>query len=100
MARLIQEEPATDADPAAADAPQADIAGQPDQPETSVSYWKWVGMGRAKSGRGKPRDGARSPRSRGRQNRSQGRDRKAAPVLATGSGAFAELAALKESMKK
>lgn len=67
-------------------------------PETPSIHWRWKGMGKARSGKqqksnNKKPHGKRSPKS-GFQ------PRKSEPVLATAGGAFAELAALKEAMKK
>ena len=62
---------------------------------TAVQYWRWKGMARKNNrdhgkNRGKPQKHAKGAPAK----------RKAEPVLATAGGAFAELAALRDSMKK
>ncbi|MEP2990176.1 MAG: helicase-related protein [Parasphingorhabdus sp.] len=64
-------------------------------------YWRWKGMGKAKGGnRNKPRAKNPSKHSKAGASGQKPSRKKAEPVLATGGGAFDELAALKESMKK
>jgi len=64
--------------------------------EPPAIHWIWKGMGKnqARGKRGHNRKKA------DQKNLTAAKSRKPEPVLATGSGAFAELAALKESMKK
>ncbi|AMO70732.1 helicase-related protein [Sphingorhabdus sp. M41] len=66
-----------------------------EEPAAAEQYWRWKGMARKKN---------QSPfKSREKhQKKAKGAPvkRKAEPVLATASGAFAELAALRDSMKK
>ncbi len=66
-----------------------------------VQYWQWQGMGRKRRG-GHGNQGRKSNRKGPRKGKgkAQAPARKSEPVLATAGGAFAELAALKESMKK
>ncbi|MEP3224939.1 MAG: helicase-related protein [Parasphingorhabdus sp.] len=60
-------------------------------------YWRWKGMGKARAG--KPQK--HHNRKAGKRSKKTGSPpRKPAPVLATAGGAFAELAALKDAMKK
>ncbi len=68
------------------------------QPETPLTYWRWKGMGKARSG--KSHKNHNSKPSGKRPKKSGSAPRKTEPVLATAGGAFAELAALKEAMKK
>ena len=74
----------------------ADSKAAAKEPEVVVQYWRWKGMARKKNqnhsnARRKPNKPAKS---------APGKKRKAEPVLATAGGAFAELAALRDSMKK
>ncbi len=65
--------------------------------ESSLQYWRWKGMGKTnvKNRRQHSGKGTRSDKGKGKT-----KPRKTEPVLATAGGAFAELAALKENMKK
>ena len=73
--------------------------------EAPATYWRWKGMGKTNVRKPQNFRGKRSANGKG-----QGRDkpdgkkpnepRKPEPVLATATGAFAGLAALKEAMKK
>ena len=84
--------PGADGGPGEASADKDPISQEPD---TAVQYWRWKGMAR-KSNRdhGKPRG---KPQ---KQGKTAPHKRKVEPVLATASGAFAGLAALRDSMKK
>jgi ATP-dependent RNA helicase SUPV3L1/SUV3 len=80
-----------------AGAEKASAEATPDgkEPEAAVQYWRWKGMARKKNqSQFKPREK--------HQKKGKGAPvkRKAEPVLATAGGAFAELAALRDSMKK
>tara|TARA_R110001606_G_scaffold120490_2_gene252218 strand:- start:1036 stop:3816 length:2781 start_codon:yes stop_codon:yes gene_type:complete len=80
-----------------AGAEKAPAEATPDahEPEAAVQYWRWKGMARKKNqSQFKPREK--------HQKKGKGAPvkRKAEPVLATAGGAFAELAALRDSMKK
>ena len=80
-----------------AEAEKAPAEATPDaeEPDAAVQYWRWKGMARKKNQRQfKPREK--------HQKKGKGAPvkRKAEPVLATAGGAFAELAALRDSMKK
>ncbi|GAA0485523.1 helicase-related protein [Parasphingorhabdus litoris] len=68
------------------------------QAEAPVKYWRWKGMGKARSGK-PPKVGGKKSHGK-RPKKSGSAQRKSEPVLATAGGAFAELAALKEAMKK
>lgn len=96
-----KEETVTNVVPATAENSETETT----EPQTSVPkaetpsiYWRWKGMGRPK------RDSQH--KSTGKKTggnpklRQKPAARKPEPVLATAGGAFAELAALKESMKK
>ncbi|MGB5483824.1 helicase-related protein [Parasphingorhabdus sp.] len=96
--------PASDAAPApqadsvvAAETDEAPAGGTPvsEEPVTTVQYWRWKGMARKNNRdhgkfRGKPQKHGKGAPAK----------RKVEPVLATAGGAFAELAALRDSMKK
>ncbi len=99
------EEPATsDATPASGaalimaeepeEAPAADTSVS-EEPAAAVQYWRWKGMARKKS-----RDHSKSREKPRKQAKDAPGKRKAEPVPATAGGAFAELAALRDSMKK
>ncbi len=98
-----QAEQAEQTEPAP-DAPKTEIAEEV-TPEAApaLQYWRWKGMGKAN---GKNRRSYSGKKSRGDGPNKNGpgkgkpKDRKPEPVLAKAGGAFAELAALKESMKK
>lgn len=64
-------------------------------------YWRWKGMGKAK-GENRNKSHGKSPRKKSKPGSGDQKPsrKKTEPVLATGGGAFDELAALKESMKK
>lgn len=82
------------ADAGAEKAP-AEATPDANEPEAAVQYWRWKGMARKKNqSQFKPREK--------HQKKGKGAPvkRKAEPVLATAGGAFAELAALRDSMKK
>ncbi|MEH6757993.1 MAG: helicase-related protein [Parasphingorhabdus sp.] len=67
-------------------------------PEVNSIYWRWKGMGKTRSE--KPNKNYNKKPNAKRPNKTNSVPRKAEPVLATAGGAFAELAALKEAMKK
>ncbi len=76
------------------EAPAQDKA-EAETPDAAVQYWRWKGMARKKN--------HHQSKSRGRpakQAKNTPGKRKPEPVLATATGAFAELAALRDSMKK
>jgi len=77
------------------DAAAADDVADSEEPAAVVQYWRWKGMARKKQG------GQFKSREK-HQKRPKGAPvkRKVEPVLATAGGAFAELAALRDSMKK
>jgi ATP-dependent RNA helicase SUPV3L1/SUV3 len=87
-------------------APVEDVSAEATTAEAPASeapaiYWRWKGMAKARSG--KPQDHNAKPRGKKPGKKSgkiDSRPRKPEPVLATAGGAFAELAALKETMKK
>ena len=87
-------------------APVEDVSAEATTAEAPASeapaiYWRWKGMAKARSG--KPQDHNAKPRGKKPGKKSgkiDSRARKPEPVLATAGGAFAELAALKETMKK
>ncbi|WP_108811230.1 helicase-related protein [Sphingorhabdus sp. Alg231-15] len=95
-------EPEMSGEPSSDDAPStSDPSETTDQlavPETPSVYWRWKGMGKARSGKPNKNHG-KKPRGK-RPGKPASGSRKAEPVLATAGGAFAELAALKEAMKK
>jgi ATP-dependent RNA helicase SUPV3L1/SUV3 len=65
------------------------------EPVEAVQYWRWKGMARKKNqGQSKSRE------KHQKQAKGAPVKRKVEPVLATAGGAFAELAALRDSMKK
>lgn len=95
------EEVAPELAPAAVADPKAESdeskTSEPDA-ETPATYWRWKGMGRPKRDHQHKNSGKKAGgKPKARQNPAV---RKPEPVLATAGGAFAELAALKESMKK
>lgn len=64
-------------------------------------FWRWQGMGKAQHRKSGQKKGNRPERKGGRSEKSRKQPaRKPEPVLAKAGGAFAELAALKDSMKK
>lgn len=69
-----------------------------DQAEKLATYWRWRGMSRVKSGKSHKNHAKKSQGKR--PHKSGSGQRKTEPVLATAGGAFAELAALKEVLKK
>jgi len=94
----MSEESAPPDDAAAVAEPVADAAEQvvnAEAPVAPVQYWRWKGMARKKPG------GQFKSREK-HQKRPKGAPakRKVEPILATAGGAFAELAALRDSMKK
>ncbi|ATW02765.1 helicase-related protein [Sphingorhabdus sp. YGSMI21] len=73
----------------------SDAESDPAEPAPAVQYWRWKGMARKKNqSYFKPRE------KHQKKNKGAPAKRKAEPVLATAGGAFAELAALRDSMKK
>lgn len=73
----------------------ADSSPVAEEPAATIQYWRWKGMARKNNrdqgkARGKPQKHAKGAPAK----------RKVEPVLATAGGAFAELAALRDSMKK
>jgi ATP-dependent RNA helicase SUPV3L1/SUV3 len=87
------------AQPAEDKATEDKAADDSSQPETPKKYWRWKGMGKARSTNHRKHQGKKSAH-RKKSNKSGSHSRKAEPVLASAGGAFAELAALKEAMKK
>jgi ATP-dependent RNA helicase SUPV3L1/SUV3 len=63
-------------------------------------HWQWKGMGKRQAKRASGQHKKSSGKQSHGKGQSQGGAKKPEPVLATASGAFAELAALRESMKK
>jgi len=87
----------------AAEAPQpTDSENQPIAEEPKpIQYWCWKGMGKPRGGK-RNRPQGKKPR-KNRKMAAGGQKtggKKPEPVLAKGGGAFDDLAALKESMKK
>ena len=80
---------------AEADAGPVDPAAAPEAPAAADQYWRWKGMARTQK-----RNQFKSGDSRAKKPRNAPVKRKPEPVLATAGGAFAELAALRDSMKK
>jgi len=70
-------------------------APEPQEPAAVVQYWRWKGMARKKN-----QNPSRPREKHQKKNRGAPAKRKPEPVLATAGGAFAELAALRDSMKK
>lgn len=86
---------------ALADAAEAKPDGQSEAEEKQPTHWRWKGMGKNQHKRDHKPHGKGNHKARSEGNKgSKAKGRKAEPVLATAGGAFAELAALKESMKK
>ena len=83
---------------AAASPPNDNETGEQEQ-EAPSQYWRWQGMGKRKSGANHRGDSKPSRKNKGKAKAKRS-ERKPEPVLATAGGAFAELAALKDSMKK
>ena len=92
-----------------------EVAEAKEAPNTPAAlplvYWQWQGMGRAKNNHAKANNQRRhvgqKPRGKGKGESMSGQNmghkkavRKPEPVLATAGGAFAELAALRDSLKK
>jgi len=84
--------PTAAAEPAEA---SADSVPPSDEPPAVLQYWRWKGMARKKNAN---QFKSREPRQKPAKGAPA--KRKVEPVLATAGGAFAELAALRESMKK
>lgn len=90
--------PASEAAPAeVGETTEATAGSSPvaEEPVAALQYWRWKGMARKNNrdqgkARGKPQKHAKGAPAK----------RKVEPVLATAGGAFAELAALRDSMKK
>ncbi len=89
-------EPSSDDASSASD--PSETSDQLAEPKPPSVYWRWKGMGKARSGKPNKNQG-KKPRGK-RPGKPAPGSRKAEPVLATAGGAFAELAALKEAMKK
>ena len=77
------------------DAAPAETVPEPETPVAAVQYWRWKGMARARK-----RNQSKSGDARAKKPGNAPAQRKVAPVLATAGGAFAELAVLRDSMKK
>ncbi|WP_373489892.1 helicase-related protein [Parasphingorhabdus sp.] len=94
----VEEAAAPDEAPAAAVAPddaKADSVAPPEAAVAAVQYWRWKGMARNAK-----RSQFKSRTKHQKQDKPAPVKRKAEPVLATAGGAFAELAVLREQMKK
>jgi ATP-dependent RNA helicase SUPV3L1/SUV3 len=92
---VAEEAAAPDTGPTAAAEAPADTVSVSAEPAEAVQYWRWKGMARKKNqGQFKSRE------KHQKQAKGAPVKRKAEPVLATAGGAFAELAALRDSMKK
>ncbi|MEH6790412.1 helicase-related protein [Parasphingorhabdus sp.] len=88
--------PVVAADPPVAPLDAAvDAGGAPETPAAEPQYWRWKGMARKNS---RPPFKARDKHQKVKKGAPT--KRKPEPVLATAGGAFAELAALRDSMKK
>lgn len=81
----------------AAEAGEVSADAMPNSEESAVpaQYWRWKGMARKKK-----RSQYKSREKHQKTAKGSPTKRKAEPVLATAGGAFAELAALRDSMKK
>jgi len=90
--------PEASTDAVAVEAVEQKASGEVAQPETPLIYWRWKGMGKARSGKSH-KNHSKKPNGK-RPKKTGSAPRKAEPALATAGGAFAELAALKEAMKK
>lgn len=77
------------------DEASADNVSASEEPAAAVQYWRWKGMARKKN-----QNQFNSREKHQKKGKGAPIKRKAEPVLATAGGAFAELAALRESMKK
>ncbi len=78
-----------------------DVDKSPVKETAPTQYWRWIGMGKAKGGGRNKSHRKKPPKNRNAQTGGQKpHGKKAEPVLATGGGAFDELAALKKAMKK
>tara|TARA_R110000824_G_scaffold11746_8_gene51473 strand:- start:301 stop:3069 length:2769 start_codon:yes stop_codon:yes gene_type:complete len=73
----------------------AESAAESEAPTVVLQYWRWKGMARKKN-----QNQFKSRDKQKKQARGAPVKRKAEPVLGTAGGAFAELAALRDSMKK
>ncbi|MEO9598981.1 helicase-related protein [Parasphingorhabdus sp.] len=73
----------------------ADQSSEPEASPVAVQYWRWKGMAHKKN-----RNPAKPGRKGDKRPKNTTGKRKPEPVLATAGGAFAELAALRDSMKK
>lgn len=73
----------------------ADTAPRSDEPAAAAQYWRWKGMARKKN-----QNQFKSREKHQKKAKGAPVKRKVEPVLATAGGAFAELAALRDSMKK
>ncbi|GAB5483252.1 MAG: hypothetical protein Pars92KO_30090 [Parasphingorhabdus sp.] len=82
-----------------AESAEVESADEISQPETPKIYWCWKGMGKARPNNHRKHQGKKTAH-RKKSGKSGSQSRKAEPVLASAGGAFAELAALKEAMKK
>ena len=77
------------------DAVAADNGADSAAPVATVQYWRWKGMARKKQ-----RNHFKARETHPKKTKGAPVKRTVEPVLATAGGAFAELAALRESMKK
>ncbi len=90
--------PEVSAEAVAVEAVEQQASKETAQPEAPAIHWRWKGMSKARSA--KPhKNHSKKPHGK-RPNKTGSAPRKTEPVLATAGGAFAELAALKEAMKK
>ena len=88
------EDSASDVASEAAAAAAEDVPA-PETPAVAPQYWRWKGMARKKN----PNQ-FKTREKPNKHTKGAPAKRKAEPVLATAGGAFAELAALRDSMKK
>ncbi len=104
MEEVAEEPAASDATPLSDSAPTvtdepgetpAVSASESAEPTATVQYWRWKGMARKKN-----RNHSRTGEKSRKQIKGAPGKRKAEPALASAGGAFAELAALRDSMKK
>lgn len=91
----------TKAEPTIAEAVATEPKEMVEVAKEPAVFWRWQGMGKAQHGKPGQKKGNRPVRKGGRSEKSRKQPtRKPEPVLAKAGGAFAELAALKDSMKK
>ncbi len=89
--------PAGETEATASEEEEKPADATPAEPGPAIQYWRWKGMARKKN---QHQSRPREKHQKNTKGKGAPAKRKSEPVLATAGGAFAELAALRDSMKK